>query len=368
MRRNRRSWGWMSLVSVLLLLLAACAGGGGADDSEASADNPNAGEPVDSGTDEETSGDGLADANRSFKIGHPSTIDITMLPSVITNERLNAEGWNVEDVVFARGGLNAQALAQNAVQLGDFAGSDALYTFQAGRVGGGTPKVQAIMNKNGAQFTLVARSDLPTCEDFDGVRFGIHGETSSVSMAAVEYIRNECGAEPEILIIPGGENRIVALENGELDATLVQFTELFELQKASDPGEYVVVDSGGALDFGGSTYWVNTDWYEANQQVATAYVAEILRTCRMIREDPSILADAVLEHTEISEDTVDLAVETYLDPDQVNLCPEDGGGFELMERIIDHNVAMDEIDPMNVEDVFHPTIRQDALEYLESES
>lgn len=356
MPRNKKTkggWERLAVVSALLLALSACSG------ATEGADDP----PDDDGeTTEEATGDGLAGGDRSLKIGHPSEISLYDVVALITADRLNAEGWNIESVEFARTGLNPQALAQGTVQLSIIIGVESLRTFQAG---GDDPNIRYVMDNNGGEFVIIAKADYPSCEDFDGIRFGIHGETSSTSVAAMEYVTEECGADPEFIVVPGGDNRIVALENDQLDATLVQYSDLFELQKVSDEGDYVVVDAGDALDFNGANWWINMDWYEANPEVATAYVAEHLRTCQMVRSDPSILRDAALEHTETTtEDTVDAAVETYLDPDQVNMCPENGGDLTMLQQIIDYNVEIDEIDPMDAEDAAHPTLKQDALDYL----
>ena len=346
---NKRQLGLRATGLALLLVLVACAGG-----AQETADGG------DSGATEVSD-----EAARTFKIGHPSTISIYDVVTKITHERLNAEGWNIEDVEFAQTALNPQALGQNVVQASVIIGVESLRTFQAG---GDDPRIKFVMDNNAGEFTIVAKKEFASCEDFDGIRFGIHGETSSSSVAAVEWLNNECGVEPKILVIPGGENRIVALENGELDATLVQYSDLVELQNISDPGEYVEVDMGGALDWNGGNWWVNTEWAENNYDVATEYFAEVLRTCQIVRDDPSVLREATLEHTETSEESVDEVVEIYLDPERVNLCPEDGGGTELLQAIIDYNVETEEVEPIDVNDVVHPTLLEDALAKLESDS
>lgn len=352
-----------TVLLVMALLVSACGETGETTATTGGEDTttPTGGEAGDTTTTEPMEDDGLPEGDLNLKVGHPATISIYDVIPVMTNERLNAQGWNVEDVIFARTGLNPQALAQNSVQMSIIIGVESLRTFEAG---GESPKIKFVMDNNAGEFALVALSEFPTCEDFDGIRFGIHGETSSSSVAAVNFVRDECGAEPEILVVPGGENRIIALENGELDASLVQLGDWFELEKISDPGEYVLVDSRGALDFNGANWWVNTDWYDANPEVAVAYTGEILRTCQMVREDPTILEDAVKEHVEMSDDIVPAAVEVYLFG-PVSMCPEGGLIDGLLEGIVDYNVAQGEIGELSIDALKHETLLQDALEYLE---
>lgn len=359
-RRNRRSLGWFAVFAVSMLVLAACS---------QSADEPQASGGAEDSPQEETGGAGeeaeeqAAPVTGSFKLGHVSSISIYDVVPVITNERLKAQGWDVEDVIFARTELTPQALAQNNIQMAIALYLEPLRTIQAG---GDANKIRWIMENNGSEFIIVARGELETCQDMDGQRFGIHGETSTVSIAAVNWLRDECGVDPNVLVIPGGENRIVALENGELDATLVQLGDWLALKAVSEPGEFRVVESGTALGFSGAGYWVNTDFLEANRDVVVAYVAETLRTFRTIHDDPSVLEDAVRRHVDVPDETVEEAVREYLDPGVVGLAPVDGGTPDVLNSVIEYFTAQDELDPgLDISQFYDRTIIEDALEYLE---
>lgn len=394
---TRTRTGWIAALAVSALMLAACgqaAEGGDAGDTATAnapaAEATGAGEPAEASTGEATgtaepqaTGGGSADdaaseeataseaaaipeGERSVVHGLPGAVDTYSTVGFITNERLEAEGWDNDIVEFARTEFNPQALAQNRVNMSLIIGIESLRTVQAG---GEDPAIRYVMENNNGEFILIAKSQYPTCQDFGGIRFGIHGETSATSVAATSYLRDQCGVEPTILVIPGGDNRIIALENDQLDATLVQVADWLELQRLSDPDEYVIVDSGDSLTAtGAASWWVNTNWAEENYDVAVAYTGELLRTFRMIQEDPSILADAIRDVVGLSEDegVIQTAVETYLDPDVVRLAPPDGGNTDTLQALIDAGVATDEIDPLELDDIVHPTLLDDALAYLEA--
>jgi hypothetical protein len=44
--------------------------------------------------------------NLEIKLGHPSSISLYDMPAVMTRERLNSNGWNVQSVEFTRTDLN----------------------------------------------------------------------------------------------------------------------------------------------------------------------------------------------------------------------------------------------------------------------
>jgi hypothetical protein len=55
--------------------------------------------------------------NLNLKIGHPSSISFYDVPTEMTHERLNKQGWKIESVTFTRTDLNIQALSQQTVQM-----------------------------------------------------------------------------------------------------------------------------------------------------------------------------------------------------------------------------------------------------------
>src|SRR5262245_26006474 len=55
--------------------------------------------------------------NLNLKIGHPSAIGFYDVPTQMTHERLNKQGWGIESVTFTRTDLNIQALSQRTVQM-----------------------------------------------------------------------------------------------------------------------------------------------------------------------------------------------------------------------------------------------------------
>jgi ABC-type nitrate/sulfonate/bicarbonate transport system substrate-binding protein len=303
-----------------------------------------------------------APMNTSFKLGHVSSISIYDVVPVITNDRLNAEGWNIEDVIFARTELTPLALAQNNIQV---AISLYLEPLRAISAGGGDPKVAFVMENNGSEFVIIARSEMADCKALDGKRFGIHGEQSTVSVAAMTWLTEECGVNPEFLVIPGGENRIVALENDELDATLVQVGDWLALLSVAPADKYEVIDSGSAVSFSGAGYWVNTDWVDENYDTAVVYFAEVLRTFQMIHDDPTILEAAVIKYVDVPDDTVAEAVAAYLDPTKINLAPVDGGNTDVLQAVIDYFVGRDQIDAgLNPATFIAAELFSDARAYL----
>lgn len=295
--------------------------------------------------------------NLNINIGHPSTISMNEVPTQMTNERLNKQGWNVKSVEFIRTDLNSQALAQGTVQM---AVSQILDPLRAIQKGG---KVVFLMENNGGEFVMLAKKELKNCKAIDGKRFAIHGETSTISLAVKIWLLNECKIKPTIVIIPGGENRVVALQNNQIDATLVQMGDWLNLD-AQAPGKYHVVDTGGLFNISGASLWANAAWLAKNEEVATAYVAELLKTFRMIHANPKIMEAAVLKYVpETPKTVVPPAIKAYLEI--VRAWPSNGGDTTMLEDTIKFFTERGELKPgMEAKQIENPKILVNALKIV----
>src|ERR1044071_9636206 len=168
--------------------------------------------------------------NLTLQIGHPSTISLYDVPSQITHERLNEQGWHIKSVEFTRTYFNTQALAQSTVQIALSQVLDPVRVVQ----GGG--KLSYIMENNPGEFVLIAKRELKDCKALDGKRFAIHGDTATTSLAAKLWLLNECKINPNVMIVPGGENRVIALQNNQIDGTLVQMGDWLNLDAKAQIG------------------------------------------------------------------------------------------------------------------------------------
>ena len=275
--------------------------------------------------------------NLTLQIGHPSTISIYDVPSQITHERLNRQGWNIKSVEFTRTDFNTQALAQATVQIALSQVLDPVRVIQ----GGG--KLSYIMENNPGEFVLIARRELKDCKALDGKRFAIHGDTATTSLAAKLWLLNECKVNPNIMVVPGGENRVIALQNNQIDGTLVQMGDWLNLD-AKAPGKFHIIDTGRLFNVSGMGLWANSDWLSKNEPLATAYIAESLKTFRMIHANPSIMEAAVQKYVpDTPKQTIAPAIKAYLEI--VKAWPQNGGDTTIVEDTVKFFTERGELKP-----------------------
>ena len=291
--------------------------------------------------------------NLNLKVGHPSTISLYDVPTQITHERLNKQGWSVKSVEFTRTDLNSQAVTQGTVEM---AISQLLDPLRAIQKGG---KIIWLLENNGGEFVMIAKKEIKDCKGIDGKRFAVHGETATTSLATKNWLIRDCKVNPKILVIPGGENRIVALQNNQIDATLVQLGDWLNLDHQA-PGKYHVIDTGGLYNISGAGLWANAEWLRKNESIATAYVAETLNTFRMIRANPKVLEAAITKYVpDTPKDAIGPATRAYINV--VRAWPQNGGDTTMLEDTIKFFTETGELKPgLDSKQFVNTTILQNA--------
>jgi ABC-type nitrate/sulfonate/bicarbonate transport system substrate-binding protein len=273
-------------------------------------------------------------------------------------DRLNADGWNIESIPFASGDLAAQAVAEGTAQFGE---GSVQYPLIAAQQGFPT---KWIANQNPQEFVIISKTEIQDCEGLDGARFAIHSAGSPFTAMSNEWLAS-CNASPTVLEIPGGEVRIVALADDQIDATYVQILDWIALDN-QHPGEFHVLVGFNevAPDLGGAGFYANDEWLASNRDVAVAFLAEVLMTFRMVKDDPGPLhakGEEVLppQHVEVIEETI--AAYRDLGWFPVN------GGLEPgeVEGTIAFYEQMEIIEPgLTAEEAVDRTILDDALDII----
>ena len=295
--------------------------------------------------------------NLEIKLGHPSTISLYDTPAIMTRERLNSQGWNVSSVEFTRTDLNVQALAQGTIQLANSQIMDPVRAIQKGA------KLFFLMENNGGEFVMIAKNEIKDCKDIDGKKFAIHGEAATTSLAIKLWLLNNCKIKPNIMVIPGGENRIVALQNNQIDATLVQLGDWLNLDSQA-PGRYHIIKTGNLFNISGASFWANGEWLRKNEEVATVYIAELLKTFRMVHANPKVLEPVVAKHLpDMPKHIIAPAIKAYLEV--VRAWPQNGGDTSILDDTVKFFTDSGELkSAVNTKELVEPKILANALSKL----
>ena len=292
--------------------------------------------------------------NLELRLGHPSSVSLYDIPALMTHDRLNSQGWSLKNVEFTRTDLNVQALAQGTIQVANSQVMDPVRAIQKGA------KLFFLMENNGGEFLMIAKKEIKDCKETDGKRFAIHGEASTTSLAVKLWLLNECKVNPKIVVIPGGENRIVALQNNQIDATLVQLGDWLNLDHQA-PGRFHIIKTGNLFNISGASFWANGEWLRKNEEVAIAYIAELLKTFRMVHANPKILEPVVAKHLpDMPKHIIAPAIKAYIEI--VRAWPQNGGDTSILDDTVKFFTEKGELKQgVNTKEIVEPKILANAL-------
>jgi len=207
---------------------------------------------------------------------------VAYLPTAIALDRLNAMGYAIRAVELGSNGNQLQAFARSAIDIAAIAqvldvmdqGLDARF-FLAGNVN---------------EFLLVGKTGMTSCNDLHGKTLGIHSASSFVGQLALQYMARECPqAKANILVIEGSENRLAALINGQLDASVIDLQDWTMLNEKL-PGRFVVTsDFTQTLPIMRVAFAARRDFFTSHPDLVRDWVKVHLDVYRELYQSPDIL-------------------------------------------------------------------------------
>ena len=227
-------------------------------------------------------GSSVAAADSQMHIAFGDIATVESLNFLIAIERAKERGVDVE-VTF----LKSEDVASQAVVGGQ---SD---------IGVGTP--YALIQKVKAPirmfyqmsalrfFPIVNTEYYKTWEDLDGQEIAVHSRGSGTE-AIMKLMAQKHGITySNISYVPGSEVRAGALLQGNVKASIVDFTNK-ELIMEKAPGKFAVLPTEG-VNATDEALYANTKFLSENAEAVEILVEELLKTWREINANPKVVAD-----------------------------------------------------------------------------
>jgi NitT/TauT family transport system substrate-binding protein len=208
------------------------------------------------------------------------------IPTQLTVKRMKDMGYDIEIVMFEDPDIMPQALDAGDININTNSSGQILSAIDAGL------DVKAIQGLTNPDFVMVADKEHPTCASLDGAKIAAQGTTGFGFASVVNWLKRDCPeAQPEMIDIPGSENRAVALLEGQINATSLHLLRALQLQQAK-PGEFVIIDGYGSGP-GVTSAWQYslTSWINANPELYQAYVETYEQVVADIEANPQLAID-----------------------------------------------------------------------------
>jgi ABC-type nitrate/sulfonate/bicarbonate transport system substrate-binding protein len=127
------------------------------------------------------------------------------------------------------------------------------------------------------------------------------------------------------------------------------------------PGKFHVLETGGLYNISGAGLFANAVWLDKNTEIATAYVAETLKTFRLIHANPKVLDPAIVKYVpDTPKDAVGRAITAYIKI--VRAWPPNGGDTTMLDDTIKFFTETNELKAgMDSKQFVNTAILQNAL-------
>lgn len=223
----------------------------------------------------------------SMRVAYPSIPDFEDIPSLIAFEQLVAKGYAMLPIFFAQPELAAEAVSRGDAEFS--AGSARTYLAAIQK---GAP-LKVIAEQAANSWSVLSVLDIKACQDLSGKRLAIHSEGAVSTAMLNAWLKDKCPtAKPDILIIPGSENRAAALLAGQIDASPVELADAVSIDQKAAGRFRVLTNFSKDLPWLKTTiYVVNTKFARENPKAVQDFLAAILSVHRQIADNPKFIEE-----------------------------------------------------------------------------
>lgn len=164
-------------------------------------------------------------------------------------------------------------------------------------------------------WTLVGKNNIKSCEDLDGVRFGLHSPGGVSTAIFKSWFQQNCpdSIKPKIVYVEGSPNRFQGLLAGQLDATMLEVDDTLDLP--ADRFGIMVNFSKELPEIEANTIYANDTFLKDHPDVAVNLLAAMSELAKEINADPSVMAGLIKKYKPELAKNADSIAQAYVDGD-----------------------------------------------------
>lgn len=224
-------------------------------------------------------GSSAALAQEKVRVALGDVVSVETLAFLVALDRSKDKGLDYELTSFAEEELAIQALVGGQADIG--VGTP--YTIiQKAKV-----PLRAVFQMSRLVFFPVAANKYQSWKDLDGQPFTFHARGTGTEAIGDIIAAKEGISFGQRSYVPGSENRIIAMMNGTIDATIVDLANKNLLMAKA--GDKFHVLPGLDAKPSDELVFASQKWLDENSDKADILVTELLRTWQEMNDDPSII-------------------------------------------------------------------------------
>jgi len=240
---------------------------------------------------------------------------------LVALDRAKDRGLDYEMTAFAKEQLAIQAVMGNQM---DIAVGTPYAIIQKSKV-----PIRNFFQLSKLVFFPVADIKYKSWQDLDGEPFTFHARGTGTEAIGDIIVKREGITLGQRSYVPGSENRIIGMMNGQINATIVDLSNKNILMaKAGDKFHVLPGITDPASD---EVLFADLDWLKENEESVAILVEELLRTWQEMTKDPSIIEKERAARNLLSDLPKELLAEVdayYVEAVEGGLYDPVGGGVE----------------------------------------
>jgi NitT/TauT family transport system substrate-binding protein len=222
---------------------------------------------------------GSALAQQKVRVALGDVVSEETLAFIVALERAKDRGVEYELTSFAEEDLAIQAILGGQSDLGI---GTPYAVIQKAKV-----PLRAIFQMSALVFFPVVSTEYQTWKDLDGQPFAFNSRGSATEAYGDVMAAREGITFSERTYVSGSGNRVIALLNGTIKATILDLSNKNKIIEQA-PDKFHVLP-GVEEKVSDEILFANSDWLAANKETATIVVEELLKLWREMNADPGVI-------------------------------------------------------------------------------
>lgn len=241
----------------------------------------------------------VASAQEKVRVALGDVVSEETLAFIVALERAKERGVDYELTSFAEEELAIQAIVGGQSDLGI---GTPYAVIQKAKV-----PLRAVFQMSALVFFPVVSNEYASWKDLDGQPFAFNSRGSATEaygdvMAAREGIKFS-----ERTYVSGSGNRVIALMNGSIKATILDLSNKNKILE--EAGDKFHVLPGVNEKVSDEILFANAEWLAANQETATIVVEELLKLWREMNQNPGIIEEERVKRNLLSDQPAEVIEE-----------------------------------------------------------
>lgn len=238
---------------------------------------------------------------RYYQLLNPDLRDV---PMDLALKQLAAQGYTIQTQQLENSTLLAEALSRGDADIAQFNNQTAWNAVLQGA------KLRTIAVPVAGTGIIAARNTITDCAQLEGKPLALPVNTGINPTLLNKYLAEKCGgAKPQIIILPDIKARFAGLQNGSLDASLMQRDDLFELEQQA-PGKFsrLIALNQSFPNVIVNGLHVNTDFAQANPQLIYDLLYALVVANRQVVSNPSLAIEEGVNRLQLDRAFAEKAV------------------------------------------------------------